>query len=136
MEIQPYLFFDGRCQEAIDFYHEALGAEVLMRMSFKDSPVPTNQPPGSADKIMHACVRIGETQVFMSDGMCGGAPTFQGFTLSVLLKDDADAQRVFAALGNGGTVTMPIAKTFFASSFGMVTDRFGVGWMVLVQTPA
>lgn len=135
MEIQPYLFFDGRCQEAIDFYQKALGAEVLMRMSFKDSPIPTSQPPGSADKIMHACVRIGETQVFMSDGMGGGAPSFKGFSLSVLVKDDGEAERVFAALGDGGAVGMPMAKTFFASSFGMVTDRFGVGWMVLVQTP-
>ncbi|HBK09285.1 MAG TPA: VOC family protein [Acetobacteraceae bacterium] len=136
MQVQPYLFFEGRCQEAIDFYREALGAEVLMQMHYKDSPVPTVQLPGAADKIMHACVRIGETQVFMSDGMCGGAPSFQGFALSVLLKDDAEAERVFAALGNGGTVNMPLAKTFFASSFGMVADRFGVGWMVLVQAPA
>lgn len=135
MEVQPYLFFDGRCQEAIDFYQEALNAEVVMRMSFKDSPVPTSQPPAFADKIMHACLRIGETQMFMSDGMCAGAPSFQGFTLSVSLKDDAEAERVFAALGAGGTVTMPMARTFFASTFGMVTDRFGMGWMVLVQTP-
>lgn len=136
MEIQPYLFFDGRCQEAIDFYRDALGAEVLMQMYFKDSPVPTSQPPEAADKIMHACVQIGKTQIFMSDGLCRGAPSFQGFTLSVLLNDDAEAERVFAALGDGGTVNMPMAKTFFASSFGMVADRFGVAWMVLVQTPA
>jgi PhnB protein len=132
MQIQPYLFFEGRCQEAIDFYRRALGAEVVMQMAFKDSPVPTGQSPETGDKVMHACVKIGETQVFMSDGMCGGAPSFQGFSLSLTLKDDVEAGRAFAALGNGGAVTMPLAKTFFASSFGMVKDRFGVGWMVMV----
>jgi PhnB protein len=133
MQIQPYLLFDGRCQEAIDFYRRTLGAEVLMQMQFKDSPVATSQPPEQADKIMHASVKIGDTEVFMSDGMCGGAPTFNGFSLSLLLKDDAEAARVFAALGDGGAVNMPLGKTFFASSFGMVNDRFGVSWMVLVQ---
>ena len=133
MQIQPYLFFDGRCQEAIDFYRQSLGAEVLMQTAFKDSPVATSQPAEQGDKIMHACVKIGTTDVFMSDGMCGGAPAFKGFSLSLLLKDDTEAGRVFAALGDGGTVSMPLGKTFFASSFGMVSDRFGVGWMVLVQ---
>ena len=104
-----------------------------MQMLYKDSPVPTGQPPGAGDKVMHASLRIGETQVFMSDGRCGGAPAFQGFSLSLALKDDGEAARVFAALGDGGTVIMPIAKTFFASSFGMVNDRFGVAWMVMVQ---
>jgi PhnB protein len=133
MHVQPYLFFDGRCQDAIDFYRKALGAEVLMQMAFKDSPVPTSAPPGAGDKIMHACVRIGETEVFMSDGMCAGKPSFQGFALSVSPTDDAAAERVFAALGEGGQVNMPLAKTFFASSFGMVNDRFGVSWIVMVQ---
>lgn len=133
MQVQPYLFFDGRCQEAIDFYRQALGAEVLMQMPFKDSPTPTMAPPEASDKIMHACLRIGETQVMMSDGMCGGKPAFHGFALSVSAVDDAAALRVFAALGDGGVVTMPLAKTFFASSFGMVNDRFGVSWMVMVQ---
>jgi PhnB protein len=133
MQVQPYLFFDGRCQEAIDFYRRTLGAEVLMQMAFKDSPVATSQPAEAADKIMHACVKIGATEVFMSDGMCGGAPSFKGFSLSLLLKDEAEAGRIFAALGEGGAVNMPLGKTFFASSFGMVNDRFGVSWMVLVQ---
>jgi PhnB protein len=132
MQIQPYLFFEGRCQEAIDFYRQALGAEVVMQMAFKDSPVPTSQSPDTADKVMHACVKIGEAQVFMSDGMCGEAPSFQGFSLSLTLKDDAEASRVFATLGDGGAVTMPLGKTFFATSFGMLKDRFGVGWMVMV----
>jgi len=133
MQVQPYLFFDGRCQEAIDFYRQAVGAEVLMLMHFKDCPSPTSVPPGAADKVMHACVRIGETEMFMSDGMCKGSPAFQGFSLSISPADDAAAERVFAALGDGGQVTMPLGKTFFASSFGMLSDRFGVGWMVVVQ---
>jgi PhnB protein len=134
MQVQPYLFFEGRCQEAIDFYRKALGAEVVMQMPYKDSPVPTtSQPPEAGDKLIHACLRIGETQVFMSDGRCGGAPAFQGFALSLALADDAEAERVFAALGDGGVVSMPLGKTFFAKSFGMVNDRFGVAWMVIVQ---
>lgn len=133
MQIQPYLFLEGRCREAIDFYRQTLGAEVLMQMTFGQSPVPTSAQEGDADKIMHACVRVGETQIFMSDGRCGGSPSFQGFALSLVLKDDGEAQRIFAALGEGGAVSMPMQSTFFASSFGMTTDRFGVLWMVLVQ---
>jgi PhnB protein len=133
MQVQPYLFFEGRCQEAIDFYRKALGAEVLMQMPFKDSPIAASAPPDAGDKVMHATLRIGETQVLMSDGRCSGAPTFQGFSLSLSQPDDATAQRVFAALGDGGVVNMPLAKTFFASSFGMVNDRFGVPWMVIVE---
>jgi PhnB protein len=133
MQVQPYLFFEGRCQEAIDFYRQALGAEVQMMMHFKDSPEPAAASPGTGDKVMHASLRIGETVLFMSDGRCGGAPSFQGFSLSLSPANDTEAARVFAALGDGGVATMPLAKTFFASSFGMVTDRFGVGWMVIVQ---
>jgi PhnB protein len=133
MQVQPYLFFEGRCQEAIDFYSRTLGATIAMQMAFKDSPEPTAQPPDAGDKVMHASVRIGETEVFMSDGRCSGAPTFQGFSLSLNPADDAAAASLFTALADGGTVTMPLAKTFFASSFGMLIDRFGVGWMVMVQ---
>ena len=133
MQVQPYLFFDGRCQEAIDFYRQALGAEVQMQMAFKDSPEPTNHPPEAGDKIMHATLRIGETQVMMSDGMCSGKPAFHGFALSISPPDDAAAARVFAALSDGGVVNMKLTKTFFASSFGMVNDRFGVNWMVMVE---
>jgi PhnB protein len=133
VQVQPYLFFEGRCREAIDFYCQALGAEVRMLLRFKDSPVPTSAPPEAGDKVMHACLRIGETEMFMSDGMCKGSPVFHGFSLSVSPADDAAAKQVFAALGDGGVVTMPLMKTFFASSFGMVNDRFGVPWMVVVQ---
>jgi PhnB protein len=135
MIIQPYLFFDGLCEEAIEFYHDALGAEVTMLMRFKDSPEPPDRsmvPPGSEEKVMHAALRIGKTTVMASDGRCLGQPDFQGFALSLTVADDAEAKRVFAALSDGGTVKMPLTKTFFSSSFGMVADRFGVSWMVIV----
>lgn len=135
MQIQPYLFFDGRCEEAIEFYRQALGAEVTMLMRFKDSPEPPQpgmMPPGSDEKVMHASLRIGDATVMASDGRCLGQPNFQGFALSITAPDDAQAERLFAALGEGGQVQMPMSKTFFSSRFGMVADRFGVGWMVIV----
>jgi PhnB protein len=135
MQIQPYLFFDGRCEEAIEFYRQALGAEVTMLMRVKDSPEPPQpgmMPPGSDEKVMHASLRIGDATVMASDGRCLGQPNFQGFALSITVPDDAQAERLFAALGEGGQVQMPMSKTFFSSRFGMVADRFGVGWMVIV----
>ena len=135
MQVQPYLFFDGRCEEAIEFYKKALGAEVLMMMRFKESPEPHSPgmlPPGSENKIMHACIRIGDASVMASDGRCTGQTSFQGFSLSLTAANEADASRKFAALAEGGQVQMPLGKTFWSSSFGMVADRFGVSWMVIV----
>jgi PhnB protein len=132
MLVQPYLFFDGRCEEAIEFYHSKLGAEVEMLMRFKESPEPAQNPPGSEDKVMHASFRVGETTVMASDGRCMGQPSFQGFALSLTPANDAEAERLFNALSEGGQVQMPLSKTFFASSFGMLADRFGVSWMVYV----
>jgi PhnB protein len=135
MLLQPYLFFDGRCEEAIEFYKKSLGAEVTRLMRFKDSPEPAQPgmvPPGSENKVMHASFRVGSTDVMTSDGQCHGKPTFQGFALTLTAKSDAEAQRLFAALGDGGQVQMPLTKTFFSSQFGMLADRFGVSWMVLV----
>ena len=135
MQVQPYLFFDGRCEEAIEFYKKALGAKVEMLMRFKDSPEPAQpgmHPPGSDNKVMHASLRIGETTVMASDGHCQGKPSFQGFSLSITAANDSEAERLFTALGNGGQVQMPLTKTFFSSRFGMVADRFGVSWMVIV----
>ena len=137
MQVQPYLFFDGRCEEAIEFYRRALGAQVGMMMRFKDSPEPCPEgmiPPGSENKVMHASLQIGGTTVMASDGHAKGAPSFQGFSLSLDATDDAEAKRLFDALSDGGQVQMPLGKTFFASSLGMVADRFGVSWMVIRPT--
>ncbi len=133
--VQPYLFFEGRCEEAIEFYRNALGAQVEMLMRFKDSPDPTLCQPGAGDKIMHASFRIGEATLMASDGRCQGAPSFQGFALSLTVPEEAEATRLFAALGEGGQVQMPLAQTFFSPRFGMVADRFGVSWMIYVAPP-
>jgi PhnB protein len=132
MQIQPYLFFDGRCQEAIEFYRRAVGAEVTALMRYKESPDPGMIQPGSEDKVMHASFRVGETTVLASDGRCGGQPSFQGFALSLTVSKESEAERLFGALVEGGQVTMPFTKTFFSPRFGMITDRFGVSWMVYV----
>ena len=130
--VQPYLFFDGRCDEALEFYRQALGAEVEMLMRFKDSPEPPACPGASGEKVMHASVRIGDTTLMASDGRCEGKPSFEGFALSLSVPDEAEAERRFAALSKGGQVQMPLSKTFFSRRFGMVADRFGVMWMVIV----
>jgi PhnB protein len=137
MVVHPYLSFDGRCDEAIEFYKRALGAEVAMLVRFKDHPDP--KPPGmikpeTENKVMHARLRLGDSVVMISDGRCQGQPTFSGTSLTIAVKSDAEATRVFNGLADGGNVSMPLAKTFFSSSFGMVTDRFGVPWMVIVES--
>jgi PhnB protein len=135
MQVQSYLFFDGRCDEAIEFYKRAVGAEVSMLMRFKDSPQPHDPsmgPAPSPEKVMHAQFRVGESTVLASDGRCGGKPKFDGFALSLTVGDPAEANRLFAALGEGGQVQMPMGKTFFSPAFGMLQDRFGVNWMVYV----
>jgi PhnB protein len=133
-QVQPYLFFDGRCEEAIEFYKSALGAKVDMLMRFKDNPEPQPgmTPPGSDNKVLHAQLHIGDAVVMASDGMAGGKPEFKGFSLSVNAANEAEADKVFAALGKGGKVTLPLGKTFYSPRFGMLTDKFGVGWMVIV----
>ena len=135
MQIQPYVFFEGRCEEAVEFYRRALGAQVEMIMKYKDSPEPPQPgmiPPGAENKVMHAALRIGDTMILASDGRSSGRPTFEGFSLSLTTTTDAEAERVFNLLADGGQVRAPLATTFFASRFGMVADRFGVPWMVYV----
>jgi PhnB protein len=138
MPVTPYLFFDGRCEEAIEFYKKAVGAKVDMLMRFKDAPVQKSDmcAPGSEEKIMHSCLNIGGTAVMASDGRAQGKPEFKGFCLSVEAKSEAEADRMFGALADGGKVEMPLAKTFFAKRFGMVADRFGVGWMIIQEPMA
>jgi len=134
MQVQPYLTFDGKCEEAIEFYKKALGAEVTRMLRFKDNPQPTadcKPAPGTENKIMHASLRIGETTVMATDGDAKGKTSFHGFSLSLTAIDDAQAKRLFAALSEGGQMQMPLTKTFFSSSFGMVVDRFGVSWMIV-----
>jgi PhnB protein len=133
--LQTYLFFEGRCEEALEFYKRAIGAEVTRLFRFKDSPEPPDpnlMGPGFENKILHAVFRVGPTTVMASDGRCTGQGAFQGFSLSLVTKSDAEMDRLFNALAEGGQVQMPAAKTFFSSRFGMVKDRFGVSWMVLV----
>jgi PhnB protein len=131
MQIQPYLFFEGRTEEALEFYKSKLGADVEFMMRYKENPDPRYNPPNSGEKVMHSCFRIGDTQVMASDGNCTGKPSFQGFSLTFNAKDEADAKRRFQALAEGGQVNLPLSETFFAKSFGMVADRFGLNWMVM-----
>jgi PhnB protein len=136
MQVQPYVCFEGRCEEAIRYYQQVLGAEVQFQMRFKEMPAPHPPgciPPGGEDKIMHASLRIGDSTVLVSDGRSTGKPDFQGVLLALQVKDPAQADRMFAGLADGGQVTMPLAETFWSPRFGMVADKFGVSWMVNVN---
>jgi PhnB protein len=133
--IQPYLFFNGSCEQAVEFYRKALGAEVLMTMRYKESPEPPKPgmiPPGFENKIMHTSFRVGETTVMASDGCSNEKTKFEGFSLALSVRTEAEADRVFAALAEGGQVRMPLTKTFWSPRFGMLEDKFGIGWMVSV----
>ena len=133
--IQPYLFFNGNCEQAVEFYRKALGAEVQMTMRYKESPEPPKPgmiPPGFENKIMHTSFRIGQTTIMASDGCSPDQAKFEGFSLALSVQNEAEADRAFTALANGGQVKMPLAKTFWSPRFGMVEDKFGVAWMVSV----
>lgn len=132
MQAHPYLDFNGRCEEAVEFYRRALGAEVTSIHRFKDSPDPQMSGAQTAEKIMHATFRIGENTLMASDGHCDGSPNFQGFSLAINTSNLAEAEKMFTALSDGGQVQMPMMKTFFSPGFGMCSDRFGVKWMVHV----
>ena len=133
MKVEPYLNFNGRCDEAIEFYKKAVGAKVQMLMRFKECPEPQpNMDPAMGNKVMHAAMQVGQTTVMASDGHCNGTTKFDGITLTISTASDAEAQKIFKALSEGGQITMPLNKTFFSSQFGMLADRFGVHWMVLV----
>ena len=135
MQVQPYLNFDGRCEEAVEFYRKALGAEVSMMMRFKESPEQPAAgmvPAGSENKVLHVSFRIGGTTIMASDGHVTGKTNFQGFSLSITANKEADVDRIINALADGGKVVMPPSKTFFSPRFGMVNDRFGVSWMIYV----
>jgi PhnB protein len=133
MKVQPYLFFNGRCDEAIAFYTKAVGAELAMLARFKDSPNPDQCGPGWADKVMHAELKIGDSTILASDGRGESKTDFENFALTIIVNDPPTAERIFASLADGGKVLMPVAKTFYSPAFGMLTDKFGVMWMVYVQ---
>ena len=136
MKVQAYISFGGRCEEALTFYKKSVGAEVTSLLRWKDSPDATMKPPpGYEEKVMNAAFRIGETQLMADDGMGAKEAEFKGMTLAIVVADDAEAKRVFTALAEGGSVQMPLGKTFWASSFGILTDKFGVPWMVNVVAP-
>ncbi|HET7850248.1 MAG TPA: VOC family protein [Pseudolabrys sp.] len=133
MQIDPYLFFDGRCDEAIAFYGKAVGAKTEMLMRYKDAPDQSMVTKGSENKVMHASLNVGGVRVLASDGHNKGNPKFEGFSLAITADGEPEAERMFNALSDGGEVTMPLGKTFFSPKFGMLKDKFGVNWMVLVQ---
>lgn len=136
MRVEPYLFFDGRCEEAIEFYRKAIGAEVTALMRYQDSPEPPPPgavQPGSENKVMHANLRIGDSTVMASDDCSGAQVRPQGFSLTLIAADAAEADRLFDALADGGQVHMPLGQTFFSPRFGMLADRFGVSWMIYTE---
>lgn len=135
MRVEPYLFFEGRCEEAIEFYKKAVGAEPGMLMRYSDSPEPPDPsrvPPGNENKVMHASFKVGQSTVNASDGLCSGKTNFHGVTLTLVVDAETDARRMFAALSEGGSVQQPLVQTFFSPAFGMLTDPFGLEWMVYV----
>lgn len=139
MNIEPYLNFEGRCEEAIEFYRRALGCEVETLMRNSENPEPCDSSmvtPGSENKILHASLRIDGKRIMASDGCCAGKPKFEGITLSITVAEEAKADKLFAALSDGGQVRMPLTKTFFSPKFGMLADKFGVPWMIYVVPQA
>ena len=133
MNVKTYLNFDGRCEEALEFYKKAVGAKIDMMMRCKEGPEPEKITPGLEDKILHSSFKVGDSTLLASDGHCDGKPVFQGFGLPITVKTEAEADRLFSALADGGKVDMPLTKTFFSPKFGMLKDKFGVAWMVLVD---
>ena len=132
MQVQPYLNFDGRCDEALEFYQKAIGAKVNVVLRFKGAPDPSMITPGNENKVMHSAMQIGDTLVMASDGRCTGKGQFSGIALTISADSEAEAEKIFNGLAEGGQVQMPLAKTFFSPKFGMLADKFGVGWMILV----
>jgi PhnB protein len=137
MKVEPYLYFDGRAEEALNFYKQAIGAEIACIMRFDEGPPEMQVPPGAENKVMHAAMQVGSSLIMVSDGMCNEKePTpFSGISLTISVDDPAKAEKLFSALGQGGQVQMPLGETFFAEKFGMVADKFGVSWMVIADKP-
>jgi len=132
MFAQPYLFFEGRCEEAVNFYCSALGAEVSMMMRVKESPDPTMAMPGQENNILHCAFKVGDSVILASDGRAVAPPKFQGFALTITVHSEDEARRLFTPLSEGGEVLMPLMRTFYSPLFGMLSDKFGVMWMIMV----
>ncbi len=135
MSLKPYVIYNGRCEEALDFYKRAIGAEVIALMRFKDAPDQSQINPENMEKVMHSAFCVGDAEVLASDGYCTGQTAFQGFALALTVDSDEEAERRFEALSDGGEIQAPMTPTFFASRFGMLSDKFGVSWMVLTDKP-
>lgn len=130
--LDSYLFFDGTCAEAMRFYERTLGGKLEMMMTYGQSPDPEHCPPGSKDRIMHASLIVDGRSLMASDTPAGQAGAgMNGFSLSLAYQSADEARRIFDKLADGGKVTMPVSKTFWAEAFGMLTDRFGTPWMVM-----
>ena len=136
MKLQPYVFFNGDAEAAAHFYRDALGAGITMLMPYRDcpeTPDPAHVPPGNADKVMHMSLSIGDTVLMGADDCSGSGRGFAGFSLSLSVAEVAEAEKAFAALADGGSVCVPLGPTFFSPAFGMLNDRFGVSWMIVVM---
>jgi PhnB protein len=134
MSVQTYLQFNGRCEEALAYYRETLGAEVMEIIRFKDVPeAAAGAPAGTEDKVLHACFRVAGTHLMASDGMCGGDAAFAGFSLTLTSSTDEETERLFTSIAREGNVVMPLSPSFFSSQFGVVTDRYGLSWTFVTQ---
>jgi len=134
MNVQTYLFFDGRCEEAIEFYKAVFGADLLYSMRFREGP-PNLVTAENEEKIFHATMRFGETVINLSDDLKQERGSFGGFAILAHLDNDASAEEAFESLQEGGRVGMPIQEVFWASRYGIVTDRFGVTWKIQAGQP-
>ena len=136
MRVNPYLTFDGDCEVAFKVYEKVLGGKIVAMMTHKDTPAEAHVPAEWRDKILHARLVFGDNVLMASDAPPGHREKMQGFSVSLVMKDPAEAERIFNALSDGGTVTMPLAETFWAAKFGMFRDRFGTPWMVNCEKTA
>jgi PhnB protein len=134
MRIEPYIFFEGCAEQAAHFYQATLGAEIIALLRYSEAPDPTMCPVDDPEKVMHMNLRIGDSVVMGSDGNCSGEARFQGFALTLNAKDVNEAEKLFGLLADGGQVQMPLEETFFSPAFGMLADRFGVPWMIHVES--
>ncbi|MFI5093961.1 MAG: VOC family protein [Candidatus Acidiferrales bacterium] len=137
MQLNPYLLFNGQCEEAFKFYEKCLGGKIEMLSTFGDSPMAKQVPPEWYGKVMHASLKLGDGMILMgSDPPPDNYQVPQGFSVSLSVKDPAETERIFNELAQDGKVTMPIQKTFWSPRFGMLVDRFGIPWILNCEQAA